>query len=88
MYKLNILWYSQALDNVLDLNLKKTRDQGRSTRGVRGIKFKIDTDFVVDADVIGDSSGWVTISPDQHGDWLRQRDGGFDEFFVFVEILI
>ncbi|WP_419677736.1 DNA gyrase subunit A [Aliarcobacter lanthieri] len=28
------------------------KPQGRTTRGVRGIKFKIDTDFVVDADVI------------------------------------
>ena len=32
--------------------IEKTRDQGRSTRGVRGIKFKHDTDFVVDADVV------------------------------------
>jgi len=32
--------------------IEKTREQGRSTRGVRGIKFKHDTDFVVDADVI------------------------------------
>lgn len=40
------------MDNVLDLNLRKQEIQGRSTRGVRGIKFKIDTDIVVDADVI------------------------------------
>jgi DNA gyrase subunit A len=32
--------------------LEKTRNQGRTTRGVRGIKFKKDDDFVVDADVI------------------------------------
>ena len=32
--------------------MDKTRNQGRSTRGVRGIKFKFDNDFVVDADVI------------------------------------
>lgn len=34
------------------MKLEKTREQGRSTRGVRGIKFKHDSDFVVDADVI------------------------------------
>ncbi|MFA6685190.1 MAG: DNA gyrase C-terminal beta-propeller domain-containing protein, partial [Arcobacteraceae bacterium] len=32
--------------------IDKTREQGRSTRGVTGIKLKIDGDFVVDADVI------------------------------------
>ena len=32
--------------------IEKTRDQGRSTRGVRGIKFKHELDFVVDADVV------------------------------------
>jgi predicted helicase len=24
--------------------------------------------------------GWQTITPDEHGDWLKQRDGAFDEF--------
>jgi len=33
-------------------DVDKTREQGRTTRGVRGIKFKIDSDYVVDADVI------------------------------------
>ncbi|NQY95245.1 MAG: DNA gyrase subunit A, partial [Campylobacteraceae bacterium] len=33
-------------------DINKTREQGRSTRGVRGIKFKKDSDYVVDADVI------------------------------------
>ena len=41
-----------SLGQCIRFELDKTRDQGRSTRGVRGIKFKIDTDFVVDADVI------------------------------------
>ncbi|ABV68029.1 DNA gyrase, subunit A [Aliarcobacter butzleri RM4018] len=41
-----------SLGQCIRFELEKTRDQGRSTRGVRGIKFKIDTDFVVDADVI------------------------------------
>ena len=26
--------------------------------------------------------GWKTITPDEHGDWLKQRDGAFDEFIV------
>ena len=41
-----------SLGQCIRFELEKTRDQGRSTRGVRGIKFKIDTDFVVDADTI------------------------------------
>lgn len=34
--------------------IEDTRDQGRSTRGVKGITFKFDEDEVVDADVISD----------------------------------
>ena len=41
-----------SMGQCIRFELEKTRDQGRSTRGVRGIKFKIDTDIVVDADVI------------------------------------
>ena len=41
-----------SLGQCIRFELEKTRDQGRSTRGVRGIKFKHDTDFVVDADAI------------------------------------
>ena len=41
-----------SLGQCIRFELEKTRAQGRSTRGVRGIKFKIDTDIVVDADVI------------------------------------
>ena len=29
---------------------------------------------------ITESSGWQIIEPDQHGDWLKQRDGNFGEF--------
>src|SRR5690606_22453066 len=25
---------------------------------------------------------WQTITPDAHGDWLKQRDDGFDRFIV------
>jgi predicted helicase len=28
------------------------------------------------------TEGWRTITPDAHGDWMRQRDGGFAEFIV------
>ncbi len=41
-----------SLGQCIRFDIDKTREQGRSTRGVRGIKFKHDTDFVVDADVI------------------------------------
>jgi len=36
----------------IKFDIEKTREQGRSTRGVRGIKFKIESDKVVDANVI------------------------------------
>ena len=38
----------------IKFEMAKTRDQGRSTRGVRGIKFKHEGDVVVDAEVIRD----------------------------------
>jgi DNA gyrase subunit A len=36
----------------IKFDIQKTREQGRSTRGVRGIKFKIPNDKVVDANII------------------------------------
>jgi len=41
-----------SLGQCIRFEVDKIREQGRSTRGVRGLKFKIDSDFVVDADVI------------------------------------
>jgi DNA gyrase subunit A len=41
-----------ALGQVIRFEIEKTRTQGRSTRGVRGIKFKDESDYVVDAGVI------------------------------------
>jgi DNA gyrase subunit A len=38
----------------IKFEIEKTREQGRSTRGVRGIKFKIPGDKVVDANIISD----------------------------------
>lgn len=31
---------------------------------------------------ISEVSGWKTITPDEHGDWLNQRDDSFDQFMV------
>jgi DNA gyrase subunit A len=45
-----------SLGQCIRFDIEKTREQGRTTRGVRGIKFKHDSDFVVDADVITDES--------------------------------
>jgi len=41
-----------SLGQVIRFEIDKTRNQGRSTKGVRGIKFKSEEDFVVDADII------------------------------------
>lgn len=41
-----------ALGQVIRFEVEKTRTQGRTTRGVRGIKFKSEEDYVVDADII------------------------------------
>ncbi|MDF7046271.1 hypothetical protein NMT82_24765, partial [Escherichia coli] len=29
---------------------------------------------------ITQANGWRVITPDQHGDWLKQRDDGFGDF--------
>lgn len=31
---------------------------------------------------IEDANGWTEITPDEHGDWLRQRDKGFGDYLV------
>ncbi|MDR6419389.1 putative helicase [Paraburkholderia phenoliruptrix] len=33
-------------------------------------------------DGIAQVAGWLHITPDQHGDWLKQRDSGFGEYIV------
>ncbi len=38
----------------IKFEIGKTRDQGRTTRGVRGIKFKHEGDYVIDANIIRD----------------------------------
>ena len=52
-----------ALGQVIRFEINKTRNQGRSTRGVTGIKFKHSGDYVVDAIVIENESQEVlTVS--------------------------
>ncbi len=47
----------------IKFDIDKTRDQGRTTRGVRGIKFKHEGDFVIDANVIdNDEQEILTVS--------------------------
>jgi DNA gyrase subunit A len=47
----------------IKFDIEKTREQGRSTRGVRGIKFKHEGDVVVDANVIdNDEQEILTVS--------------------------
>ncbi len=45
----------------IKFEINKTREQGRSTRGVRGIKFKYEGDEVVDGNVIKDDSEEILI---------------------------
>lgn len=47
----------------IKFEIGKTRDQGRSTRGVRGIKFKHEGDYVIDANIISnDEQEILTVS--------------------------
>ncbi|MER9284719.1 DEAD/DEAH box helicase [Mesorhizobium australicum] len=34
---------------------------------------------------IGQQNGWQDIAPDEHGDWLNQRDSSFDRFITLGE---
>jgi len=45
----------------IKFEIEKTREQGRSTRGVRGIKFKHTDDVVVDANIIADDEQEILI---------------------------
>ncbi len=46
------LFMITKLSQCIKFDIEKTRDQGRNTRGVRGIKFKLEGDEVVDANII------------------------------------
>ena len=45
----------------IKFEIEKTREQGRNTRGVRGIKFKLEGDVVVDANVIANDEQEILI---------------------------
>jgi DNA gyrase subunit A len=45
----------------IKFEIEKTREQGRSTRGVRGIKFKKENDIVVDANIIKNDEEEILI---------------------------
>ena len=45
----------------IKFEIEKTREQGRSTRGVRGIKFKKESDEVVDANIIANDEQEILI---------------------------
>ena len=55
------LFIVTKLAQCIKFNIEKTRDQGRNTRGVRGIKFKHDSDEVVDANIIMDDEQEILI---------------------------
>ena len=46
------LFIVTKLSQCIKFDIEKTRDQGRNTRGVRGIKFKHEGDEVIDANII------------------------------------
>ncbi|MEJ2372967.1 MAG: DNA gyrase C-terminal beta-propeller domain-containing protein, partial [Sulfurimonas sp.] len=49
------------LAQCIKFEIEKTREQGRSTRGVRGIKFKHKDDEVVDANIISNDEQEILI---------------------------
>ncbi len=55
------LFIVTKLAQCIKFEINKTREQGRSTRGVRGIKFKYEGDEVVDGNVIKDDSEEILI---------------------------
>lgn len=55
------LFIVTKLAQCIKFEIEKTRNQGRNTRGVRGIKFKHDTDEVVDANIIASDEEEILI---------------------------
>jgi DNA gyrase subunit A len=55
------LFIVTKLAQCIKFEIEKTRDQGRNTRGVRGIKFKHSGDKVVDANIIRDDEQEILI---------------------------
>ena len=55
------LFIVTKLAQCIKFDIEKTREQGRSTRGVRGIKFKHDEDEVIDANIIANDEQEILI---------------------------
>ena len=55
------LFIVTKLAQCIKFEIEKTREQGRSTRGVRGIKFKYEGDQVIDANVINSDEQEILI---------------------------
>lgn len=55
------LFIVTKLAQCIKFEIEKTREQGRSTRGVRGIKFKHSGDEVVDANIIANDAQEILI---------------------------
>jgi len=55
------LFIVTKLAQCIKFEIEKTREQGRSTRGVRGIKFKHDEDEVVDANIIASDEQEILV---------------------------
>ncbi|WP_373000418.1 DNA gyrase subunit A [Sulfurimonas sp.] len=55
------LFIVTKLAQCIKFDIEKTREQGRSTRGVRGIKFKHEDDEVIDANIIADDEQEILI---------------------------
>ncbi|MCK9454411.1 MAG: DNA gyrase subunit A [Sulfurimonas sp.] len=55
------LFIVTKLAQCIKFSIEKTRDQGRNTRGVRGIKFKHASDEVVDANIIASDEEEILI---------------------------
>ncbi len=55
------LFIMTKLAQCIKFDIEKTRDQGRNTRGVRGIKFKHASDEVVDANIIANDEEEILV---------------------------
>ncbi len=55
------LFIVTKMSQCIKFEIEKTREQGRNTRGVRGIKFKHDADEVVDANIIANDEQEILV---------------------------
>ncbi|MBN2782094.1 MAG: DNA gyrase subunit A [Campylobacterales bacterium] len=55
------LFIMTKMSQCIKFEIDKTREQGRNTRGVRGIKFKHDDDMVVDANIIANDEEEILV---------------------------